>query len=257
MFLLKKKSSIILSLLLSLGLLQAQKAGASNFQVTPIKVSFSARVSSQVLTIRNVSKEALRFQLHTYTWNQDAKGEMQLDATEEIIAFPGLFSLDPGEVRSVRVGTLTPVGASEKTYRIFIEQLPSSAKPTQNTSGIRILTRIGIPIFLQPIQQVLNGRLENIAVNKSRLSFQLKNTGNVHFIAQKIRVKGLGEAGNSVFDRQRNGWYVLAGASQPYDLEIPQKECKKVRSLEIEVKTEKKVFTEKLQIPKGACTASK
>ncbi|MEH1928175.1 MAG: fimbria/pilus periplasmic chaperone [Nostoc sp.] len=242
--------------MLSLGMVIAEKARASNFRVFPIKVSFSSKASSQVLTIINDSNETLRFQLHTYTWKQNAKGEMQLNATEEIVAFPGLFALKPGQQRLVRVGTLTPVSSIEKTYRIFIEELPPQTKANQQPNGVRILTKIGIPIFLQPSKQVVEGGVENIVVSKNQINFQVKNIGNVHFIAQKVRVQGLGEADKSVFDRQRDGWYVLAGTSQPYDLKISQQECSKTRTLVIEIKTDNKVFTEKREMPKGACSAS-
>jgi fimbrial chaperone protein len=255
MFRFNKKSSLVLSLLLSLGLVIAEKAGASNFRVSPVKVAFSANVSSQVLTVRNDSNDTLRFQLHAYTWQQNAKGEMQLAPTEEIVAFPGLFTLKPGEERLVRVGTLTPVSAIEKTYRIFVEELPPEAKP-QQPNAIRILTRVGIPIFLQPTKQVVEGKLENIAVSQNQINFQVKNTGNVHFVAQKIRVKGLGAADKSVFDRQRDGWYILAGTSQVYDLKLSQQECSQTRTLVIEIKTNNQVFTEKREMPKGACTAA-
>ena len=257
MFFFNKKSSIILSLLLSMGLVIPEKAGASNFRVSPITVSLSSKVSSKVLTVHNDSNETLRFQLHTYAWKQNAKGEMQLDATQEVVAFPGLFALKPGQNRLVRVGTLTPVSSIEKTYRIFIEELPPEAKPNQQQNVVRILTKLGIPIFLQPTKQVVDGGIENIVVSKNQINFQVKNRGNVHFIAQKLRIKGTDEAEKSVFDRQRNGWYVLADSSQPYDLKISQQECSKTRTLVIEVKTtDNKIFTEKWEMPKDACSAS-
>lgn len=241
--------------MLSLGLVVIEKADASTFRVTPIKVSFSSKVSSQVLTVSNDSTETLRFQLHTYIWKQNPKGEMQLDTTEDIVAFPGLFSLKPGQKRLVRVGTLIPVSSIEKTYRIFIEELPPEAKANQQTNAIRVLTKVGIPIFIQPSSQVVEGGVENIVFSKNQINFQVKNRGNVHFIAQKIRVKALGEADKSIFDRQQNGWYILAGSSQTYDMKISQQECSKTRTLVIEVKTDNKVFTEKREMPKDACSA--
>ncbi|WP_177176196.1 fimbria/pilus periplasmic chaperone [Trichormus sp. NMC-1] len=245
-----------MSLLTGLGLTQVQKAWGSNFQVNPVRVSLSGKVSNQVLTVRNDSNETLRFQLKTYTWSQDAKGEMQLTATEDIVAFPGLFSLNPGEKRSVRVGTLVPVGAVEKTYRIFVEELTPPTTP-KNKNEIRILTKLGIPVFLQPSQPVVDSKIENVNINNSHLYFNLKNTGNTHFVAQKVRVQGLDGTGKSVFDRQRDGWYILAGVSQPYDLKIPAQECSKTQTLVLEVKTNNKFFAERREMPKNACTASK
>ena len=58
----------------------------------------------------------------------------------------------PGEQRNIRIGTAAPPGASEKTFRIFIEELPA---PAAGSSGglpgqVTIRTRLGIPIFLGP-----------------------------------------------------------------------------------------------------------
>ncbi|BAY20615.1 hypothetical protein NIES2100_03570 [Calothrix sp. NIES-2100] len=253
----KKAGLVFLGLLAGLGLIPGQQAWGSNFQVSPVKVSLSSQVSNQLLTIRNSSDETLRFQIKTYAWSQDTKGEMQLTPTEDIVAFPGLLSLNPGEERRIRVGTLTPVGTVEKTYRIFVEELPPLKTPKINNPGIKILTKMGIPIFLQPNQQFIDGKIDNVKINQSRLSFQVKNTGNTHFIAQNIRVKGTDVTGKTVFNKERNGWYILNGISQPYELNIPQSDCNKTQTLLIEVKTEQKVLTEKLDIPQGACKNTK
>jgi len=245
----------VLGLCLSIGSFQLiEKARASNFNVNPIKILLSSKVFSQIVTVKNGDNEPLRFQVSSYSWSQDAKGEMQLSETQDIVAFPTLFALKPGDQRVMRVGTLTPVGSIEKTYRIFLEELPSPKKPNQTQSQIRLVTKLGIPIFIQPNQPVVDGRVEKMVVSKGELSFQVKNTGNVHFIAQQVRVQGIGEAEKPVFDLSRNGWYVLAGASQPYDVKIPQNSCSQTKVLVIEVKTEEKTLKERLEMPKGACS---
>ncbi|MBD2359305.1 fimbria/pilus periplasmic chaperone [Tolypothrix sp. FACHB-123] len=249
----KRASLVVLALLAGLGIIPGKQAWGSNFQVSPVKVSLSSQVSNQVLTIRNTSDETLRFQIKTYAWSQDTQGEMQLTATEDIVVFPGLLSLNPGEERRIRVGTLTPVSTVEKAYRIFVEELPPLKTPNLNNPGIKILTKMGLPIFLQPNQQVIDGRIDNVNINYSRLSFNVKNIGNTHLIAQTIRVKGTDITGKTVFNKERNGWYILPSISQPYELHIPQVDCSKTQTLLIEVKTEQKVLTEKLDIPQGAC----
>jgi fimbrial chaperone protein len=177
---------------------------------------------------------------------------MQLNDTKDIVVFPSLFTLKPGQQRLMRVGTLTPVASLEKTYRISVTELPPEQKPNQ-PQVIRVLTKLVLPIFIQPSQQVIDGGLSEVAVRNGKLSFKVKNTGNVHFTAQTVRVQGVGEADKSVFVLQRHGWYVLAGASQPYDLEITQKECSKTKALVIEVKTEKTNFQQRVEMPANAC----
>ncbi len=209
--------SVVLSLLLSLSLTNGHKAWASNFAVSPVEVSLSSKVQSQIITISNQSDQVLRFQVKTYSWNQDTKGNMYLSDTQNMVAFPMLFSLNPGEKRDIRVGTSIPVGDSEKTYRINIQQLNSKVSSSGEQTGVNILTKVSIPIYLEPKKKkVIDGHIENIRVKNNHIFFELKNIGNVHFVAQNIKVQGLSGTKN-IFDRQRKGWYVLAGVSQPYD----------------------------------------
>jgi len=248
----QKISAAIFSLLLGLGLTGGEKAVASKFAVNPVRVSLSAKVSSQILTVENQSEQTLRFQVKVYSWNQDIQGNLQLTETQDIVAFPLLFSLNPGEIRRLRVGTLIPISSSEKTYRISINELPDETN-LAGQAAVKILTNIGIPIFLLPTKEVLTGNIANILVSNHHISFQIKNTGNTHFIANNVHIQALGEANKTIFDRQRTGWYILSGTSQLYDLEISPQECRQTQNLIIEVKTENKIFTEKQEIPKDAC----
>lgn len=246
-----KTGFCFLTWLIGILLALSESLWASTFRVNPVRVFLSANASSQVLTVSNGSDEALRFQLRVLAWNQ-LEGETQLTETEEIIYFPPLFSLEPGEQRRIRLGTTTAPGSVEKTYRIFVEELPPAPNSRQAQSQINVLTKVGIPIFLQPSQPQVNGQVKLVSVRDSQLSFQINNTGNVHFLAQQVSIQGLDAAGARVFEQQQDGWYVLAGTSQPYDLELP-KECHQAQSLVIKVKTANHLFQETVQLPPGAC----
>jgi fimbrial chaperone protein len=81
----------------------------------------------------------------------NAKGEMLLTATDDLIFYPNLLAIEPGEERNIRVGANKSIVATEKSYRIFVEELPPAEK--SDHSGIRILTKMGIPVFIQPAKQ--------------------------------------------------------------------------------------------------------
>jgi fimbrial chaperone protein len=243
----------LLSLCLGLALCQAIPAWASNFTVHPIRVIFSPSTRSALLTLHNQNTDALRFQLNGFAWDQSPNGEMQLAPTEDLVFFPTLLTLAPGESRNIRVGPVTPFAATEKTYRIFVEELPPLAAPEGGPAGVRVLTRMGIPIFLQPATVIKKGHIEGLAVHSGKLSFQVKNTGNVHFMEQTIRIKGSGPAKDSLFDQHQAGWYVLAGGLRIHELELPKDACAKIRTLAIEVQTEGKTFQEQFDMPPGAC----
>jgi fimbrial chaperone protein len=243
----------LLALLLGLALCQAEPAFAANFTVNPIRLIFSPNTRSALLTLRNQSPEALRFQLNMFAWDQSPHGEMQLAPTEDIVFFPTLLTLAAGESRNIRVGPTTPFAASEKTYRVFVEELPPLEMPEGDPTGVRVLTRMGIPIFLQPTKVVQQGHIDGMAVRQGTLSFQVKNTGNVHFVEQQVRVKGFGQAGDSLLDQQKTGWYVLAGGLRMHELELPKDACAKIRTVAIEVQTEGKTFQERFDLPPGTC----
>jgi fimbrial chaperone protein len=243
----------LLSLLLGLALGQAEPVFAANFTVNPIRLIFSPKTRSALLTLHNQIPEALRFQLNLFAWDQSPNGEMQLAPTEDLVFFPTLLTLGAGESRNIRIGPATSFASTEKTYRVFVEELPPLVTPEVAHTDVRVLTRMGVPIFLQPAKVVQQGRVEGMAVRGGKLSFQVKNTGNVHFVEQAVRVRGFGSAEDSLFEHQETGWYVLAGGLRLHELELPKEACAKIRTLALEVQTEGKTFQERFEMPPGAC----
>ena len=63
---------------------------------------------------------------------------------------PSLLSLAPGESHNICVCPTTPLAATEETYRVFVAEMPPLETPEGDPTAGRILTRMGIPIFLQP-----------------------------------------------------------------------------------------------------------
>jgi fimbrial chaperone protein len=243
----------LLALVLGLALGQAEPVCAGAFTVTPVRLIFAPKTRSALLTVRNQSPEALRFQLSFVAWDQSPNGEMQLTPTEDLVLVPSLLMLAPGEMRHVRVGPVTPFASREKTYRVFVEELPALATPERGPAGVRILTRMGIPIFLQPTHVVQEGHIESLAVRHGRLAFQVHNTGTIHFVEQAVRVRGFGPAEASLLEHQEAGWYVLAGGVRTHELELPKEVCTKIRTLAVEVHTEGATLQERFDVPPGAC----
>ena len=232
-------------------LLAVPRADASSFTVNPTQVVLSAKVTSTLVTIRNESDEQLRFQLSMFGWTQSLKGEMQLTPTKDIVYFPALLTLAPKEERKIRVGAQVPAGTVEKTYRLFVEELPPPDKPGQ--TGVRVLTRMGIPIFLEPAAKSGQARLTNLGLRNGTLTFRLANAGTVHFTPQSIRVRALDSSGAVVLDKKIDAWYILAGTEREYDAVVPKPDCSRVASFVVDVRIEQTTLTERLQAPGGAC----
>lgn len=244
----------VLGLLLGTSLTSSQQAPSSGITAYPVQVFLSPKARSALLTLRNQTQQELRFQLSVFAWQQDPQGEMQLTPTEDIVFFPRLLNLPPGAERKIRVGAVTPFAATETTYRLMVEQLPPLKKAdAEEGVQIRMLTGMGIPIFLQPPKPVVRARLETLGVRGGSFSFQVRNDGSTHFKVQRIEVKGLGSSGDTVFARETTGWYVLAGGLRRYELELPAAECPQVRTLAVEVRTDRGVFQESFPMPPDRC----
>ena len=202
-----------------------------------------------LLTLRNESTETLQFQLSVFAWAQSPTGEMQLEPTEDIVFFPTLLTLKPMETRRVRVGSATAQDVREKTYRIFVEELP----PTNAVgNGVRVLTKMGIPIFVRPVKEVATATLSDLRQQEGALRFTLTNAGTVHIVPQSIKVRGL-TGPNTAFDRELEGWYVLAGGRREFDVAFPKNACAQVTSIVVDIQFASAKLQERLQTPNGAC----
>ena len=238
----------------ALGLLcGAGRVLAAGLNVSPVQIWLSPDSSKSLLTLRNDSAEETRYQLTAQAWDEDAKAGMKLAPTQDVVFFPTLFSLKPGETKNVRVGVAVPFGDIERTYRLFVEELPPAEKP-QARSTVRVLTRVGIPIFVSPLRSLADRKLSAVEVGRSGAAIDVQNTGNVHLRVETVKVEAYADGGAKLFERQTQGWYVLAGGHKRYEVEVPKDACARVRRLVVSVKTDKEeIFQQPLDTPAGAC----
>lgn len=253
MFLISSSTRRFMAILLCLFSWSQVRAGlASSFEVSPIRVTFSPQEPTALMTVRNEGDQRLRLQVTVMAWDQNKQGEMVLKPTDDIIFYPNLLTLEPGAQRSLRVGTMGAVVAKEQSYRIFIEELPSNVK--LQFTGVRIITKVSIPIFIRPAKAQVKNQIERIALRGSDLTFEVKNQGNVHIQPREVRVKGTAADGSLQLERKIPGWYILAGGLREYRIDVTKAECMKIRDLIVEVDLEDKPFKETFAVPPGACT---
>jgi fimbrial chaperone protein len=226
--------------------MHARGADASTFSVNPVQIHLSPKAPSTLLAVRNDSDHELRFQLSAFAWNQTPQDQMQLLPTNDVVFYPPLITLAPKEERKIRIGTSTVFGAEEKAYRIFIEELPRLDRPGDSASGVTVLTRMGIPIFLEATRAAAQATLDEISAHDGQISFRVRNSGNTHFVAGKIVVRAFGSAGDVVLDRQISGWYVLPGRAHAYQIDIPEQDCARLTATTVEVQIGTSVLKERL-----------
>jgi fimbrial chaperone protein len=230
----------------------AAPAPAATFSVNPTQIFLAGRTTSSLLTLRNDSTEMLRFQLTAFAWSQSAAGEIELQPTSDVVFFPALLALKPGEERRIRVGSTVAAAAAEKTYRIFVEELPPAGESAAG-SAVRVLTKMGIPIFVRPAKEAASATLSELGVRDGTLHFVLRNTGTVHFVPQSISLRGIAADGRPAFEQELAAWYVLAGGRRDFDVALPPADCGRAVSMVLEIRLGSTSLEETLQTPGGAC----
>jgi fimbrial chaperone protein len=211
---------------------------ASAFTVSPVRILLGPGANSALLTVRNDSSEPLRFQMSLKAWNQATDGEMQLSETKDVVFFPSLMELQAGEEKKVRVGaTFKAPVLTEKTYRIFFEELPPANVLQRQQAGahVRVLTKMGVPIFIQPPNPVVKAELSEVGVAAGKIIFDVRNVGNVFFTVHGATVIGTAKDGATTFQQKQDGWYVLAGGTRRYHVEIPVGACPGTDRIRVEI----------------------
>ena len=242
-----------LLLLVAIAIVTPRAARAADFTVNPIQIFLSAQTKSAILTIQNTSTEPLRFQLNAFAWAQDTTGQMQLTPTIDVIFFPRLLTLAPDEQRIVRVGVSAPPGPAERTYRIFVEELPPSAQQAAPPGQVRVLARMGIPIFVEARAARADLRLGPPVLQAGRVTFELRNAGNKHVVPLDIRLQGLDATGATVWERSQDAWYILAGDRRIYEVPVEREDCLRTRAVAVQVKVGEQTLTERVDVPAPAC----
>ncbi len=247
-----KSHTLLLTVLVPLAL-AASRAGAAQFTVNPTRIVLSSRATSALLTIQNDAPVPVRLQVKTHAWAQTPNGQMELAATDDVVVFPTLVTLQPGERRKLRVAVTANAGDIEKTYRVFLEELAPVATPGSAGASVQMLTRVGIPVFLQPATTASRAELGPVALDGGVLRFRIDNLGATHFVPDSIRVRALGAAGETVVDTSTDGWYILAGGRREYNLRFGSDDCGRVRAVIVNVRVDDTALERRVDAPGGAC----
>ncbi len=226
-------------------------AFSGQFRVTPIRLDFDRGTKSGVITIVNEGGDKLNVQMKAFEWTQNADGKDQYTETNDIIFFPMIMALEKSEEKILRAGIKIPATTKEKTYRLFIEEIPEPKKA--EGVNVAITIRFGVPIFVKPLKEEVKGEIEKMDFSKGVLSALIKNIGNVHFIINSTDIKGKNVKGEEIFSKELSGWYLLSGVSRLHTITIPQEVCKALSKLDIEVKTDRFKLNGKLDVDQAMC----
>jgi fimbrial chaperone protein len=226
---------------------------ASSFSVDPVRVILGAQHRTERMTVKNESDRPLTVLVKAYHWTQTNDGKDHYDETEDLIIFPRVLTMAAGEERFVRIGVASPSGSQEQAFRIYLEEQPIHDEQTANGATARILMRLGIPVFAQPLkpEPALKSRDLNIA--NGHLRHTLTNEGNSFVTAEQIKINGVDNNGAELFVKDLGGVYMLAGSTRTFEVEIPKEQCKHVTRISVTTRSAGKDQQSKLDMTSGAC----
>ncbi|MBP7571218.1 MAG: fimbria/pilus periplasmic chaperone [Acidobacteria bacterium] len=208
------------ALFLCVAMVPVPEAVGGRFSINPTLVSFGPEATSVLLSVTNESQGEMRFQLSVFAWDQAPGGEMRLGPTEDVVFFPQILALGPGESRNIRLASLVAPDTSERSYRLFVEELPAS-QAERRPGVVQMLARVGVPIFVAPRGKVERAEITDLSRASNALSFTLANTGSVHFVPEHVSLKALAHDGTVLSERTLSAWYILAGGIRRFTSDLP------------------------------------
>ncbi|MDG2991278.1 fimbria/pilus periplasmic chaperone [Candidatus Synechococcus calcipolaris G9] len=236
---------------------QSVFAQSQEFYLSAIQVFLSPRQRTTLLTINNTGSGAIDFEISAEKWQQTENGIDQLSPADgEIVVFPLILNVPPGESRNIRIGTRQPPSTVEGTYRLLVAELPAADIPETQATGpqLRIIKRMSLPVFIEPLNPIATAEIVNTNIQNGQLGFTIRNTGNVHIQTLSIALTGQTADGEMYFERNLDSVYVLAERERSFSqVDLPQAGCAQVRQVTIRLGSRRHPLSTQLPTPNGIC----
>jgi fimbrial chaperone protein len=232
--------------------LLSSTAAATGIEVSPTLLTITAQAPSTMLAVTNRSQEPLRLSVRVMKWMDKPDGEMTFEPTQDIVFFPSMLTLNPGEARNLRAGTSIKGVDVEKSYRVFIQELPKlvTGDEPKNTA-VALLAQVVVPLFIAPPAPKGVPAITGLSVKDGKVHFTLKNAGNAHYMPTKLLVRAK-DTSKVVHEADVHPWYVLAGGTREYHVEMPAAARQNMRAVEVELRSE--FGPAQAALPNVACT---
>jgi fimbrial chaperone protein len=174
--------------LVALALAVPLLARAGSFEVNPVGLTLSSTRSTGVVTVTNASDSLTVVQLNVVTWAKE-RGEDVYTPSRNLLATPPIFTLPAGGQQTVRLGLMSKPDASVETaYRLFLQEVPPPNE--SGVQGLKVLLRVGIPIFVEPKVAGTAPELQWSArrLSATEMSVEAVNVGSAHVQIERLKL---------------------------------------------------------------------
>lgn len=192
---------------------------AAGLQIAPVSLEIPADKKADEVWLRNTGTEPVHAQVRVYRWSQD-KGEDVLTADTDMVASPPMVQVEPGQqqlVRLVRVGPMAAPAATERTYRLLIDELP--IKKVASKVGLDFVFRYSVPVFVAGTETAKPQLEWSVQNTGGHAWLVVKNSGNSH--SQLAELAFTPPSGKTVMAAAGLAGYVLPGQYRRLQLSVP------------------------------------
>ena len=194
------------------GLAMPLPAFAGSLTVAPTTIDLKSDRDIGVLHLANESGAPVVAQLEAFDWTQE-NGADKLTPSTSLIVSPPMAKLAPGADQIVRLQAADAGGASERTFRLLVTQLPDPAAP--KVQGVNLLLQFSVPVFVHVEAPREEANVSfRAGVRGGGLWLSARNAGHAHLKLSRIDLSVGGAHGKRV---STSGlFYLLAGAERTW-----------------------------------------
>jgi fimbrial chaperone protein len=209
------------------------QAHAATFSINPLRMELGARQRTDVITFKNTADAPLRLQVRTMQWAVADDGQWQLTPSKDLNVTPELTEIPAGGSAQFRVGTLLDAGASERSYRLLIDELPGLDASEVAQPEIKVLTQISLPVFIEPAKRTRLPALGTVSVDHGVLAMAVGDSGTQRLDPQGIKVAVLDEGGHVLEQRDATANYVLPGRNWFLSMKLSADACRRAATVSV------------------------
>lgn len=192
----------------------------ASMSVSPVRIDLSDEHRKDVIRVSNQDESAKSYEVNVVAWSQSRERREIYTPTEDLLAVPPLFTLQPGEEQIVRIGMLQDAdAATERSYRMFVTELAPPQPESPAATGITMRVQIGVPVFVAPtaLPTATLDYVDSMQVEE-QLFMQFRNSGNTHVKVTEVQFLAPGQTDKQVAP---TGLYVLAGQTGYLPVALP------------------------------------
>lgn len=195
----------------------ALPADAGSLGVNPIRVNLSEAKPTAAITLNNTGTTTMVVQLQMAKWSTPA-GEDHYEPSQDVLVTPPIFTIVPGASQIVRLGLSGAAPSDiELAYRLFVEEVPPPPKPAYQ--GLQVALRLGIPVFVQPVQATqVKLQWSASRTGDDLLTLKVGNVGSAHARILKIDLSAPGD--KQVMVAQTAASYLLPGQTRQWRMHL-------------------------------------